>query len=177
MGSFFSNISFKKNNISKDKLIEFVNQSSSLNGISAKYLMNIKEDNEWVTIYDPFEDSDNDIYKLAQTLNKLLGTPIFIAQCCDSDFMLLGIAVKNDIDICSVGIPYEEEEKLIPDIQKWSILFNTNDKKEKFLKIIDVDYVFSEESMEPLAEILGFKEEDINKTYDEALEENDIIRI
>lgn len=91
--------------------------------------------------------------------------------------MILTICDQNDKDSCSVGVPYEEEEPLQPVIEKWSALLPTPKDKEKFLKIIEEDYVFSEESLEPLAEIIGFDAADMNIPYDLAIEEEGIIRI
>lgn len=175
MGSFFSNASFRSN-IPKEQIITTVKQALSENGIEPSFLMKINEQNNWVTIYDPME-SEEDIFRLSSALSELLKTPVLVTQCCDSDFMLLSVSVQNDGDICSVGVPYGQDVKIQPNIEKWSALLPTPKDQESFLKIIDEEYIFSEECLEPLSEIIGFNPEDVNKIYEEAADEDDIIEI
>jgi hypothetical protein len=176
MGSFFSNASFRYGNLSKEDVIDVVKQAIEQNGIKKDFLIKINEKNNWATIYDQMEYDDH-VFYLSATINELLNTPVFVTQCCDSDFMYLCIYIKNDHDLCSVGVPYEEDGKLKPDIEKWSALLPTPEAKVKFLQVIDKDYIFCEECLEPLAEIIGFNPEDINKTYDEAMEEDIVVKI
>jgi len=98
-----------------------------------------------------------------------LGAPMLTASCFDSDFVLLTLYRDGQSDAACIGEPYDGE-KPAPNPEFWQALvgdFTT------FSELLSRDFVFAEETLVPLGEMMGFDGEAL--LPDEALPENALV--
>lgn len=81
-----------------------------------------------------------------------IGAPLLTANCIDSDFIYLTLLRDGESDCACVGQPYDEEPP-VPRREFWQDLVGDVDA---FTKILAQDYVFAEEALVPLGELMGF---------------------
>ena len=81
-----------------------------------------------------------------------LAVPVLFASCRDSDYIYLQLHRDGGQDTACIGTPYDEE-KPIPSREFWQGVVKNFDA---FNDLLSNDWVFAEEALQPLGELMGF---------------------
>lgn len=162
MGSFFTNISVLKPGLTPKKLAAAMASLHYRPANAGLALHILPENGRWCTIHADLMDM------LADTLPDALASyssAVLMVCCFDSDYLLLQLTRNHRTETVCVGEPYDPDEV---DIQftpeHWLPVVHDLDA---FLSILDEEYVYAEDCLEPLGKLMGFDVAQINITPDE----------
>lgn len=165
MGSFFTNISVLKSGFTRKKLTAAMNALNYQPSDTGAALQILPQNGRWCTIHADLMDM------LADALPDALAAcsdAVLMVCCFDSDFLLLQLTRNHRTETVCVGEPYDPDELEIEFTpEHWLPVVRNIDA---FLDIIDDEYVFAEECLEPLGELMGFNAAQINVTPEELTE-------
>lgn len=161
MGATFTNVHIKKNEALRREDVEEL-LCAMLGKIGFQRTSNIETADEtvilceaagsnWITVSSGFFEtqSDNGILK---TLSRKLNTDVMSISCYDSDFLnmnLVNTADNTDAWVNVGRLEYEERESNYPE---WK---NKVSDLDKFIKVTQEDYVFAEDVLNHIEELMG----------------------
>lgn len=179
MGTFFSCISFPRKNRSPEEIGNAIRTALKRTGNfpgRTPFYYNAAQATPWLTLYgeaiDHFE-ADPVTFALYQQLR----VPILFITCVDSDFMFIGLQNGRGLDFACVGTPYDCEEKPVPTLSLWEALLPTQAHQQEFSRILNSDYVFAEEALEPLGRLFGFDPDCILPPWEDAEDNPALTRV
>ena len=155
MGSTFTNIHIRKNDSVKlsevEKLLcgEFgkmgFSQVSDAAAADETVVLCEADGSSWITVCSPqFE-------RRISELSKALKTDVMLIECCDSDFIEMTLASADGKDArVTIGEPYYGERK-----NSYSEWEGKVSDLEKFIEVTNGDYVFAEDALTHLDELMG----------------------
>ena len=172
MGSFFSNIIFERNGRNENQLNKIIADAlmkARINIADNPCFFENSPDKKWVTIYcEKFIDMTITEKQMKLIAKKLDSFAINI-YCVDSDFIDMKASDGRRVDTVYIGEPYFGNVG-DPTLKAWRSFLNNDSDLNKFKEIISGDYVFVEESLEPLSELLMFNKDDVDCFFEEITE-------
>lgn len=180
MGATFTNIHIKKTDTMRRKDVEKLlcamiekkgfKRTADIAAADEKVILCEIKGGKWITVSSGFFETHNEL----STLSEKLGTDVMSISCYDSDCLNMNLvnAADNTDAWVNVGrFEYEERESNYPE---WK---NKVSNLDRFIEVTQGDYVFAEDVLNHIEELMGLPCVQSNLFFDHPPENDENVTV